>query len=156
VTAPAASAVAVSVAVPARVAAVSPVVAVVPARVAVSATWVMADDRRAPAAAALDAAAQRGGGDDDREDEDEDAKEPQRKCSRHTLHTSTDTRRFSGAFPDAPRPSISAHLADDLVHDLARPAPDRVQARVAEQALYDDLAHEAVAAVDLHRLIDHE
>src|SRR5690606_7330595 len=50
--------------------------------------------------------------------------------------------------------SEPARLADDLVHDFARAPADRVEAGVAEEALHEELAHVAVTAVDLHRLID--
>src|ERR1700690_3494091 len=51
---------------------------------------------------------------------------------------------------------IPLRLRNDLVHDLARAAADRVEARVAEQSLDDVLAHVAVATVDLDGLIDDE
>src|SRR5262245_8234109 len=54
------------------------------------------------------------------------------------------------------RTSVTFHLGNDLVHDLPRAAADRVKARVAVQPLDHVLAHVAVAAVDLDRLVAHE
>src|ERR1700737_2614043 len=63
--------------------------------------------------------------------------------------------RTHGAASEFVGYSQSVGLGDDLLHDLVRPSADPRQAGVAPRALDRKLAHVAMAAEDLDRLVGH-
>src|SRR5271165_2504384 len=68
--------------------------------------------------------------------------------------TRTPCRSWLQGCTGRPGPSDTQAAADDLLHDLGRPAVDRLHPRVEERPRYAVFAHVAVAAVQLQAAVD--